>query len=65
MAQIMTKRIPVSEDMWKHLGKMKEAGQTYDDLLLKLIQAYNKKELDAKIVSAKKGEGNWTNLEDV
>jgi predicted CopG family antitoxin len=65
MTQLMTKRIPVSEEMWKSLGKMKEAGQTYDELLQELMQSYNRKELSAKMDSAEKGKGNWTNLEDI
>lgn len=65
MTQIMTKRIPVSEEMWKSLGKMKEAGQTYDELLQKLMQAYNRRELSAKMDAAEKGKGNWTDLKDI
>jgi predicted CopG family antitoxin len=65
MAQIMTKRIPVSEEMWKSLGKMKEAGQTYDELLHELIQSHNRRELSSKMNAAEKGKGNWTNLEDI
>ncbi|MFH1589700.1 MAG: hypothetical protein ABIB43_04000 [archaeon] len=65
MAQLMTKRIPVSEDRWKELGHIKEAGQTYDELLGKLLQAHNRRELAFKLDAAEKGKGNWTNLEDV
>jgi predicted CopG family antitoxin len=45
----VTKRIPVSEDRWKELGRMKEAGQTYDELLKELIQAHNRALLAEKI----------------
>ncbi len=45
----VTKRIPVSENRWKELGRMKEAGQTYDELLKELIQAYNRGLLAEKI----------------
>ncbi|MFW6220655.1 MAG: hypothetical protein ACOC3X_03185 [Nanoarchaeota archaeon] len=65
MVQTMNKRIPVSEEMWKTLGKMKEAGQTYDELLFELMRSYNRKELSAKMNAAQKGKGNWTNLEDI
>ncbi|MGV8162442.1 MAG: hypothetical protein ACP5N2_03880 [Candidatus Nanoarchaeia archaeon] len=65
MTQLMTKRIPVSEDIWKELGKMKEAGQTYDELLGELLQAHNRRELAAFTLLAKKGDGNWHSLEDV
>lgn len=65
MTQIMKKRIPVSEEMWKSLGKMKEAGQTYDELLKELVQAYNRRELSSKMNEAEKGIGNWTKLDDL
>ena len=65
MTQIMTKRIPVSENRWKQLGRIKQAGQTYDELLGEMMQAYNRKELAFHAKSAQKGEGNWHNLEDL
>ncbi|MFT7615237.1 MAG: putative CopG family antitoxin [Candidatus Woesearchaeota archaeon] len=65
MAQLMTKRIPVSEDMWKRLGKLKEAGQTYDELLERLLQSHNRRELAVKLDAAKKGKSKWTNLNAV
>jgi predicted CopG family antitoxin len=64
MAQLMTKRIPVSEDLWKQLGRIKQAGQTYDELLGEMIRAFNRRELARLAQSAKKGEGNWHKLED-
>lgn len=57
------KHIPVSEQTWKVLGKMKEAGETYDLLLQKLIQEANKNVLAEKIVLAKKGKGEWFSLD--
>lgn len=65
MAQLMTKRIPVSEDVWKLLGRLKEAGQTYDDLMRELIQARNQLDLAKKMDSAEKGEGKWFSVEDL
>ena len=65
MAQMMIKRIPVSEARWKQLGQMKEAGQTYDELLGELLQAHNRRELAAFAKAAHKGEGNWHKLEDI
>jgi len=64
MAQLMTKRIPVSEDRWKQLGQIKQAGQTYDELLDQMIRAFNRKELANLAQSARKGSGNWHKLED-
>jgi predicted CopG family antitoxin len=45
------KRIPVSEPVWKKLGEMKGAGQTYDDLLEEMIERVKKARLleDVKI----------------
>lgn len=49
MAVTKTKRIPVSERIWKQLGKEKEAGETYDDLIQKLLQSYHRLNLMRKI----------------
>jgi len=35
--QTAHKRIPVTEDVWKNLSNLKEPGQTYDQLLTKMI----------------------------
>lgn len=34
------KRIPVTEPTWENLHDLKEAGQTYDELLQDMIDAY-------------------------
>ena len=39
------KRIPVTEERWKELNDLKEAGQTYDELVKELIQNYNRRQL--------------------
>lgn len=44
-----TKRVPIKEPTWKELGKMKEAGQTYDDLIKELIQEANRSKLAKKV----------------
>ncbi len=59
---IALKHIPVSEPTWKLLGKMKEAGETYDLLLQKLIQEANKNALAEKFAKAERGEGEWIKL---
>jgi predicted CopG family antitoxin len=43
------KRIPVSEPIWKKLGEMKGAGQTYDDLLLDMIERVKKARLEEDV----------------
>jgi predicted CopG family antitoxin len=47
------KRIAVSEERWKELGKMKKAGQTYDQLIKELIQKANRLELAEKAKKVK------------
>ncbi len=64
MAQLMTKRIPVSEDRWKQLGQLKGAGQTYDELLGDMVQAYNRRGLAMLAREARAGKGKWHDLED-
>lgn len=39
------KRIPVTEDRWQELNELKQAGQTYDELLKELIQERNRRQL--------------------
>jgi len=41
----LTKRIPVSEAIWRQLHNAKEAGRTYDNLLNEMLQTYNRKKL--------------------
>ncbi len=48
-----SKRIPVSEETWKKLGDMKKAGETYDDLLNKMAQAFHRSELAEKARTAR------------
>jgi hypothetical protein len=43
------KRIPVSEPVWKELGAMKGAGQTYDDLLEDMIDRVKKARLEEDV----------------
>ena len=40
-----SKRIPVTEERWKELNELKEAGETYDDLLGELIQEHQRRRL--------------------
>lgn len=52
------KRIPVSEERWRELGEMKDAGQTYDDLLEELIETHRKHRL-AEMVREKREDGEF------
>ncbi|MFB6150360.1 MAG: hypothetical protein ABEJ40_01000 [Haloarculaceae archaeon] len=40
-----SKRIPVTEERWRELNELKEAGETYDDLLGELIQEHQRRRL--------------------
>jgi predicted CopG family antitoxin len=54
----MTKHIPVSEKVWKELGKAKGAGETYDSLIKKMLKIYHRINLMKKMeeVESKKEE---------
>ncbi len=41
----LTKRIPVTEQVWKELAEMRSAGQTYDELLAEMIELRKKRQL--------------------
>ncbi|MCK9632143.1 MAG: hypothetical protein M0R30_10930 [Methanoregula sp.] len=41
----LTKRIPVSEPVWKDLAELRRAGQTYDDILMEMIELQKKQRL--------------------
>jgi predicted CopG family antitoxin len=41
----LTKRIPVSEPVWKDLAELRMAGQTYDDILIEMIELQKKQRL--------------------
>ncbi len=41
----LSKRIPVTENVWKELSDLKSAGQTYDELLTDLIELKKKRRL--------------------
>lgn len=44
-----SKRIPLTEERWKRLNDIKEAGQTYDELLHELLQDYNRRQLATRV----------------
>lgn len=49
MSEGKSKRIPVSENIWKKLGELKGAGETYDDVIEKIIRDHNRMELARKM----------------
>lgn len=60
-----TKRIPVSEETWKELGKEKEPGQTWDELLEQLHIKAMKSQVASKARKAKDGDLDTVSLDDV
>lgn len=40
--QLAVKRIPVTEKVWHELGDLKGAGQSYDELIEKLLEEHKK-----------------------
>lgn len=60
-----TKRIPVSEETWKELGKEKEPGQTWDELLEQLRVKAMKNQVASKARKAKEGDLDTVDLDDI
>lgn len=56
------KRIPLSEERWRELGEMKDAGQTYDDLLHEMIQEHKEHRL-AEMVREKREDGDFVEVD--
>ncbi|WP_436902187.1 hypothetical protein [Halovenus halobia] len=50
------KRIPVTEERWKELNELKEAGQTYDELLEGLIKERNRRQLADRAQEVREAE---------
>lgn len=60
----LDKRIPVTEDRWRKLNDIKDAGQTYDELLEELITDYHRSQLAKKARAAREAEeGELTPLD--
>jgi predicted CopG family antitoxin len=64
MQTTKTKRIPVSPKIWKKMHEVKEAGQTYDDLLEELIELKKKARLYEYLKKIEKSSESLP-LEDV
>ncbi len=57
-----TKRIPVTEEIWQELNRLKRAGQTYDELLLELLEESKKSLLFAEMRRIEE-EGEFVELD--
>jgi len=60
----LTKRIPVSEPIWKDLAELRMAGQTYDDLLTEMIELQKKQRL-ADDIRRSLEEGDFIPLSEI
>jgi hypothetical protein len=58
------KRIPLTEERFHELGELKDAGQTWDELLGDLVQAERERNL-ARMARRSNDEGEFVPLEDV
>jgi predicted CopG family antitoxin len=53
-----SKRIPVTEERWKELNELKEAGETYDDLLAELIREHQQRQLAERAKAVRKADSD-------
>lgn len=44
MYVVADKRIPVTEETWRMLHDLKQPGQTHDELIRELIEAYDRED---------------------
>ncbi|MUW13748.1 hypothetical protein GJ633_03045 [Halorubrum sp. CBA1125] len=61
-----SKRIPVTEERWKELNDLKEAGETYDDLLGELIQEHQRRRLAERTKAVREADSeDLTSLDEL
>jgi predicted CopG family antitoxin len=61
-----SKRIPVTEERWKELNQLKEAGETYDDLLGELIQEHQQRQLAERVKAVRDADSeDLTSLDEL
>lgn len=61
-----SKRIPVTEERWKELSELKQAGETYDDLLGELIREHQRRQLAGRAKELRKADSEeLTSLDEV
>ncbi|NQE04361.1 hypothetical protein C5S32_00685 [ANME-1 cluster archaeon GoMg1] len=61
-----TKRIPISPGIWEELSRLKEQGQTFDELIVKMIEREKKLRLikDMKRMEETAGFGDIMTVEE-
>ena len=57
------KRIPVTEETLEKLKRLGHKGQTYDELLNEMMEAY-KKEKFIKMLKERREEGNFVDFDE-
>ena len=63
MSEVANKRIPVTEQIWESLAKLKKHGQTYDQLLAEMIALKQERDFLAHIEEIEK-HGEFISLKD-
>ncbi len=59
-----SKRIPVTEQVWKELTEMRGTGQTYNDLLTEMIELHKKHRLVEDVTTSLQ-EDDFVPLSDI
>jgi predicted CopG family antitoxin len=60
------KRIPVTEDRWKELNELKQAGQTYDELLAELVEEHRRRQLAGRAADVRDADSDeLTSLDEL
>ncbi len=57
------KRIPVTEETLEKLKKLGHKGQTYDELLNEMMEAYRKEKF-IKMLKERREEGNFVDFDE-
>jgi predicted CopG family antitoxin len=57
------KRIPVTEDRWNELNEIKEAGQTYDELIEELLEVYREQRLAEMVRNRRDDDDAFTEVD--
>ncbi|MGM0510885.1 MAG: DUF7557 family protein [Thermoplasmatota archaeon] len=60
---IAEKRIPVTEDTLEKLKKLGHKGQTYDELLNEMMEAYRKEKF-IKMLKERRENGNFVDFDE-
>ena len=60
------KRIPVTEERWQELNELKEAGESYDDLLGELIREHRRRQFVERVTEVREADSeDLTSLDEL